>query len=97
MRRIVDRVRVTDTEGNVWEAWVTIPWVDRGDDEVRYGPGKSHGPLAPRVQLHTPDDPEHWAYGEDGPTFDDAELRGLMAVVDAAKVEATEEAAGRES
>jgi hypothetical protein len=30
------------------------------------------------VCLNTPNDPEHWAYGEDGPTFELREIRDLV-------------------
>jgi hypothetical protein len=60
MRRIVERHTIIDESGYAWEVHITTPWPDRS---------VSHGPEGPLVTIQTPDDPEHWAYGESGPTF----------------------------
>lgn len=71
MRTIAVRHMLIDSEGFVWEAQITVP-------DGKYGP--PHGPDEPTVNILTPNDPEHWAYGESGPTFDLSYLKTLVAL-----------------
>lgn len=72
MRRIVLRHTLIDERGFAWETQVTMPWPDRE---------ASHGPEGPLVTVETPNDPEHWAYGEPGPTFNVDYLDTLLALI----------------
>lgn len=73
MRRIVERHTLIDSEGFAWDAEVSIPWIWREGDPDSYRDmtaPKAGTPLGPMISLHTPNDPEHPFYGEDGPRFD---------------------------
>lgn len=78
MRRIIVRHVAIDTDGYGWEFQVTIPWVNRPTDAVQYDPVLSTGPQTPQVTVITPDDPEHWSYGENGPRFNLSTLEALL-------------------
>lgn len=93
MRRIVVTHAAVDTRGNAWECEVTVPWVNHPTDTAHYDSSLSTGPETPQVTIHTPNDPEHWAYGEDGPRFDLATLESLC--VKARRAEERERAARR--
>ena len=73
MRTIIERHTLIDSKGFAWEAQITVP-------DGKYGP--PHGPDQPTVTIQTPNDPEHWAYGEDGPTFELGYLATLVALGD---------------
>jgi len=60
MRRIMGAVTLMDTEGAVWMIKLL------GPSNYQNESGWDH----PQITIETPDDPDHWAYGEDGPTFD---------------------------
>lgn len=67
----MERHAMIDTDGYSWEVSITVPWGD---------PSESHGPDVPTVTINTPNDPEHWAYGEDGPTFEVSYLETVVAL-----------------
>lgn len=77
VRRIVVDHGAIDSKGFDWGFQVTIPWVNRPTDSVQYDAGVSTGPETPVVIMNTPSDPEHWAYGEDGPRFDLVTLEAI--------------------
>jgi hypothetical protein len=72
MRRIAQRHTMIDERGYAWEVEITVPW----DGAT----GQSHGPDGPLVTIQTPNDPEHWAYGEPGPTFDLSYLQTVVGL-----------------
>ena len=69
MRKIAERYTLVDERGYAWDCQVTVPWPDKE---------KSHGPETPLVTINTPDEPQHWAFGEPGVTFSLGALKRLV-------------------
>lgn len=67
MRLVIAEAGLTDSTGAVWAVKLLGP-----SDSIR------GGGAAMQISVETPNDPEHWAYGEDGPTFNLAELAELL-------------------
>lgn len=67
----MERHTLVDGDGFAWDVDVTIPWVwQQGDPEsYRESAANYKGDPNPVIILHTPNDPEHYAYGEEGPRF----------------------------